>query len=267
MNAISSSTAVAAELYAAAHVGVSRALALIAFSTRSKASTCACATSLRLLAGVSRRFFGKFFPATALKNFCTSSEVMANQSIQRDGFAAPDFCVRHMRASRLLELRECIGRPLFQAFPNALPVNSDLAEIEPTLFATLEDVEDDSLTQPIILGLLWATSKGAALRAFNSLIEADDGSAVQLPGYIFPAADVITYGALVSYLRSSDATCLESASYRVMLDGAFIHKSIQSRGCTFFFRGQSIDEQETPYAVLHSDRSSHAVILNHEAPV
>lgn len=43
---------------------------------------------------------------------------------------------------------------------------------------------------------------------------------------------------------------MEYASYRVMSDGAFVHKGLESASAVYYFRSHDIADDEMPYAIL-----------------
>ena len=63
----------------------------------------------------------------------------------------------------------------------------------------------------------------------------------------------MNYGSIRDALRCLDPErILECASYRVMSDGAFVHKTLEGRRATYYFRSAEITESELPYAILLS---------------
>ncbi|WP_139260451.1 hypothetical protein [Duganella sacchari] len=68
-----------------------------------------------------------------------------------------------------------------------------------------------------------------------------------LPGTAHPE-----YGSIFSELKQvSPKVCQESASYRIAIDGKFVHRTIERENCIFYFRGAAHDDEEPPYAVLY----------------
>jgi len=158
-----------------------------------------------------------------------------------------------MQAERLNRLKDSIGQPLLRVFPSAVIFDAELADIGEGVFAILADAEDGSveaLTR--IHAILWAASRGAAMRVWYSKIEADELQLSIPPHYVLPNG-ARNYGELTRSLKENEISFLESASYRIMVDGAFIHKTISARGVTYYFRALTENADEVPYAVLHSN--------------
>jgi hypothetical protein len=103
---------------------------------------------------------------------------------------------------------------------------------------------------PFITAFLWACSEGAARRAYFYEIEADDKSILWPPDDILPFADNGTYGEILKGLKQfGGRSVLEHARYRIMSDGAFVDKVIESALASYFFRKADYDNNETPYAI------------------
>jgi hypothetical protein len=148
-----------------------------------------------------------------------------------------------------LALAVHIGKPLAQAFPNWAEVQGELVKVQEDLFVVLDDAEGRTRGETPIHGLLWAASTGAALRAWFSNVEADEETMVPTSSHLKSCE----YAAILSELKSSSCPYTESASYRIMSDGKFVHKSIQTRGRTYFFRSRDVKASEPAYAVLHTN--------------
>jgi hypothetical protein len=101
-----------------------------------------------------------------------------------------------------------------------------------------------------LVAVLWACSEGAAKRAYLGRIEEDDGSELIPPDEILPAPNSKSYASILNSLRYCKCnTVMEYASYRIMTDGAFIHKVIESKIALYFFRKRLKADKETPYAI------------------
>jgi hypothetical protein len=158
-----------------------------------------------------------------------------------------------MQEERLKSLKESIGQPLQRVFPNAVIFNTELADIGEGVFAVLADSEaGNNEASTGIHAILWAASRGAAMRAWHSKIEADDLQ-LSIPPYYVLFNGARSYGELTHSLKKNEISFLESASYRIMVDGAFIHRKISTRGATYYFRALQEIADEAPYAVLHSN--------------
>lgn len=105
-----------------------------------------------------------------------------------------------------------------------------------------------------IAALLWAQYEGAARRAILMDVEADKPELRPLPEpppseLLLPGASD-TYGSIVAELRTErHGKFLESATYRVARDGAFIHRNISAAPYTFFFRSRKDDDNDRCYAI------------------
>ena len=102
--------------------------------------------------------------------------------------------------------------------------------------------------------LLWASHDGAARRAALMEVEADTSDA--RPDFEIPPPELLlpgnsaTYGAVLREAKTGrHGRCLESASYRVGTDGAFVHRSIGVGPYTFFFRNRKDDPSDPCYAI------------------
>ena len=102
-----------------------------------------------------------------------------------------------------------------------------------------------------LLSLYWACSEPAFRRAYYRDVENDDMAVSQPPSELLPAGAGATYSQIKSALSSlgSDKV-MEYASYRVMSDGAFVHKSLESSLAVYYFRLHDIFDDELPYAIL-----------------
>jgi hypothetical protein len=103
--------------------------------------------------------------------------------------------------------------------------------------------------------ILWAPHDGAARRAALMDIEGDEATtrpAVETPpppALLLPDR-ATTYGAILNQLKKArHGRLLESASYRVAKDGAFVHRSISAVPFTFFFRNRKDDDNDPCYAI------------------
>ncbi|WP_137936091.1 hypothetical protein [Chitinivorax sp. B] len=105
---------------------------------------------------------------------------------------------------------------------------------------------------PFIVGVMWAADNGAALRATNFDIESDQGASGVVPKEFFPFGVDATYGQVKKVLKSVlSEEYLETAIYRIAKDGAFVHRSIESKSFAFFFREREARDDELPYAVIY----------------
>jgi hypothetical protein len=104
---------------------------------------------------------------------------------------------------------------------------------------------------PQITSLLWAVSDGAARRVYFNDIEADDLATLPPPVELLPTATASGDQHILDSLKGINARGLmEHASYRIMSDGAFIHKTIEFTATAYHFRAQVMIANEPPYAIV-----------------
>lgn len=103
--------------------------------------------------------------------------------------------------------------------------------------------------EPVVVGVLWAPSHFAALRAVADNLEDDDFSKGLVPECFFLFNGCGGYGDFLCELRRVDANLIEAASYRIK-DGLFVFRYINGGGFKIFFRGCDYNDQEYPFAVL-----------------
>jgi hypothetical protein len=103
---------------------------------------------------------------------------------------------------------------------------------------------------PFLTSFLWACSEGAARRVYLNNIESDDKVEISPPVEILPYPDSNTYGGILKGLEKiGSKSVMEHAAYRIMSDGAFIHRIIESEIAAYFFRSPKYDDREVPYAI------------------
>ncbi|SCZ33479.1 MULTISPECIES: hypothetical protein [unclassified Pseudomonas] len=102
-----------------------------------------------------------------------------------------------------------------------------------------------------LLSLYWACSEPAFRRAYYRDVENDDMAVRSPPSELLPRGAGETYGEIKKALSSLGSDkFMEYASYRVMSDGAFVHKSLESSLAVYYFRLPDIVDDELPYAIL-----------------
>jgi hypothetical protein len=103
---------------------------------------------------------------------------------------------------------------------------------------------------PFITAFLWACSEGAAKRAYLNEIESDDQVNISPPSDILPSPDKKTYKEILKGLKELGCkSVMEHSGYRIVSDGAFIHRVIESEIAAFFFRKPEHNASEIPYAI------------------
>lgn len=102
--------------------------------------------------------------------------------------------------------------------------------------------------------ILWAPDEGAACRALSMEIERDSGLVGVVPEPL-RICSRMNYAEIRKALRAmGQGDVLESASYRIATDGAFIHRELQNHRYAFFFRKRG-GNAEPPYAAaIHLPR-------------
>jgi hypothetical protein len=105
-----------------------------------------------------------------------------------------------------------------------------------------------------VAALLWAEYEGAARRGILMEVEADKPDFRPLPEP--PPVELLlagagdTYGSIMAELQAKGyGNFLESATYRVAKDGAFVHRNISAAPYTFFFRSRKDDDDDRCYAI------------------
>ncbi|UOP13242.1 hypothetical protein [Pseudomonas palleroniana] len=102
-----------------------------------------------------------------------------------------------------------------------------------------------------LLSLYWACSEPAFRRAYYRDVENDDMAVCQPPPELLPVGAGGTYCQIKDALSSLGSDkFMEYASYRVMSDGAFVHKSLESSFAVYYFRLPDVVDDELPYAIL-----------------
>src|SRR5262245_51440034 len=158
-----------------------------------------------------------------------------------------------MNWSRLVEI-PC-WTPLDQTGLATLHIKDTLYQVEAHCY--LIAVPHDERYQTVddkqfVTLLIWAQSRGAALRAALMEIESDAifAGVTPPPEMLLPNAPN-TYGETITALKSGKyGTYSEHASYRIARDGAFIHRAVCTRKFEFYFRGLQEEKNECPYAIL-----------------
>ncbi len=108
----------------------------------------------------------------------------------------------------------------------------------------------DAANGPFVTALVWACSEGAFRRVYLAEIEKDDGNIVSPPDEILPEAGKYTYRKIHEGLVKLNCKgILETASYRIATDGAFLNRSIESEIASYHFRGREYDDEEEPFVI------------------
>ena len=129
-----------------------------------------------------------------------------------------------------------------------------LYRVSSTLFLSLSKVRIDHASAavgPYVTGVLWAPDRSAARRAMDLAIEEDLGIQASPPTEMLPPHSSSEYVEILAGLKKMGAkVCQETASYRIAIDGIFVHRSIETERYTFYFRSPKDDRYEQPFAIL-----------------
>ncbi|TFY88340.1 hypothetical protein DYL59_15890 [Pseudomonas kairouanensis] len=106
----------------------------------------------------------------------------------------------------------------------------------------------------VVVSCVWAVSAAAFRRAYSFDIEADDFAIGAPPVELLPNGAAPTYGQIKRALAAVGRV-MEHASYRVMSDGAFIHRSLENADATYHFRSRDDVGDELPYAIVWKCRA------------
>ena len=102
-----------------------------------------------------------------------------------------------------------------------------------------------------IISMYWACSEKSFRRALFKEIEGDDLVICDPPSELLPPKSASTYRQILDGLRAVGAKgVMEYALYRVMSDGAFVHRCIESDSAAYYFRSPDFVDDESPYAIL-----------------
>lgn len=133
----------------------------------------------------------------------------------------------------------------------ATALEDGVYKISDSKYFLADNLFEDGKETIQLVSFFWACSEPAFRRAYFRDIENDDMEKCPPPAQLLPPGAGVNYSSIRSSLRSLDPDHFaEHASYRVMSDGAFIHKSLESLRAIYYFRSPKIIESEMPYAIL-----------------
>jgi len=127
-------------------------------------------------------------------------------------------------------------------------IEEGVYKISDTQYCLADAVIEGEHNRLTLLSFYWAASEGAFRRAYFRDVEADDLATCAPPAELLPGGAGATYGEIKRALASV-STVMEHASYRVMSDGAFVHKSLENSSAAYHFRSTDIVDDELPYAI------------------
>lgn len=149
-------------------------------------------------------------------------------------------------------------QPLLKFPGTGATINEDIFKINENTYLFLvpynrELVETDEA--PYISLVIWGQSEGAVRRAYCQEIEKDN----MLQEYEPPNEMLLPTGSRTYKDILNDAktemfgTWMEAATYRIVSDGKFIHKTIEVGNFIFHFRNNEDDQDEKPYVISYKE--------------
>lgn len=134
---------------------------------------------------------------------------------------------------------------------DATALEDGVYKISDAIYCLADSVLEAGAERIQWVSLFWACSEPAFRRVYFREIENDDKAECAPPVELLPSGAGMNYGSIRDALRCLDPErSLECASYRIMSDGAFVHKTLEGRRATYYFRSAEIIESELPYAIL-----------------
>lgn len=143
------------------------------------------------------------------------------------------------------------GAPIEMLGQNVAVLDDDVYKLSESQYCLAEIPFNSSGNISRIISIFWACSEKAFRRAYFKEVEGDDMVICNPPNELLPHKCEPTYLQILDNLRVSGARGLtEYASYRVMSDGAFVHRAIESDLAAYYFRSPKSIDGELPYAIL-----------------
>ncbi len=135
----------------------------------------------------------------------------------------------------LIELGDGIFKVMKYSYLRTVDYNQNFEGIEGEFFIT---------------EIMWAQSDGAAKRAFLSEIENDEFNEQIPPIEMQLEANKYRYSDILESIKTGKyGAHIESASYRIAIDGHFIHRELSLKDYEFYFRSRKKIANEIPYAI------------------
>lgn len=116
-------------------------------------------------------------------------------------------------------------------------------------FCLADTFNEDGQDKLRLVSFYWAASEAAFRRAYFREVERDDMAVSSPPAELIPKTAGTTYGQIKQALKA-EGDVMEHASYRIMSDGAFVHKSLENASVVYYFRSTDMLDDELPYAIL-----------------
>lgn len=132
--------------------------------------------------------------------------------------------------------------------PRVLALEDGVYKISDDQYILADAFLDEGNEKHRLVSVYWASSEPGFRRAYSMDIENDDLAVRPPPTELLPVGADGTYAQIKNAL--AEGSYMECASYRVMTDGAFIHKSLDSASASYYFRSPEILSDELPFAIV-----------------
>jgi hypothetical protein len=146
--------------------------------------------------------------------------------------------------------------PLHETGLHVREVSDPLFVVGRGVYLTLNEFNFETNTNmggPFITSVLWASSEGAAQRAINLNIEADEQTLCSVPPIeLLPAPEAVNYGSILHHFTDKDVDRLfmDHSSYRGT-DGLFLTRVIDAHPFEYYFRSPEPEDSEVPFAISY----------------
>ncbi|MGK9416191.1 hypothetical protein ACSSUR_08545 [Pseudomonas cedrina] len=130
-----------------------------------------------------------------------------------------------------------------------LLMDEGVYKVSANQYCLADAINEDGQDKLRLLSVYWAASDAAFRRAYFRDIESDDGTVCLPPLELMPEGARATYMQIKRALETT-GNVMEYATYRVMSDGAFVHKGLASLPAVYYFRSVDFLDDEIPYAIL-----------------
>lgn len=137
------------------------------------------------------------------------------------------------------------------AVPEAslLLIDEGVYKVSANQYCLADAINEDGQDKLRLLSFYWVASDAAFRRAYFRDIERDDRAVCPPPLELMPEGARATYMQIKRALENA-GNVMEYAAYRVMSDGAFVHRSLESSSAVYHFRSLDLLGDEVPYAIL-----------------
>ena len=132
-------------------------------------------------------------------------------------------------------------------------IDEGVYKISDAQYCLAQAIDENGQDKLTLISFYWASSEGAFRRAYFREVESDDMAVSPPPMELMPEGSGTTYIQIKRALMAI-GTVMEHASYRVMSDGAFVHKSLENSSAVYHFRSPEFLDDEIPYAILWKPR-------------